>query len=142
MTKVLSLVSPKIEKFILFRVNSYHIQTKMAKKYEFHIKNQKSYQPGSRDCNFLKEIGQVAWALLGQRPHHLASMLECMQNHSVRKWKYILRDAFKKKKLQYIQQTSPLNGFIFYWNTRYTEQYLQITFLSKVLYLQIVTFIT
>ena len=33
-------------KFILFRVISYHIHTKMAKKYKFHIKNEKSYQPG------------------------------------------------------------------------------------------------
>ena len=36
MINISALVSPKIEKFILFRVITYHIHTKMAKKYEFH----------------------------------------------------------------------------------------------------------
>ena len=39
MINLSALVSPKIEKFILFRVITYHIHTKMAKKYEFHTMN-------------------------------------------------------------------------------------------------------
>ena len=49
-TKIINLsalVSPEIEKLILFRIISYHSHTKMAKKYEFHTKNEKSYQPSS-----------------------------------------------------------------------------------------------
>ena len=31
----------------------------------------------------------MAGSTWGQRPHHLASHLECMRRHSVKKWKYI-----------------------------------------------------
>ena len=54
--QLLALVSPQIENFILLRVISYHIHAKMAKKYEFHTKNEKSYQPGSRVFDIVMQM--------------------------------------------------------------------------------------
>ena len=59
MINLSALVSPKIEKFILFRVIIYHIHTKMAKKYEFHTKIEKSYQSDSREKEILKNFEKI-----------------------------------------------------------------------------------
>ena len=53
---LVALGSPKTEKFIPFKVSSYHIYTKMVKNYEYHTKNGKSHQPGGNAINFWVSI--------------------------------------------------------------------------------------
>ena len=47
MINILAKVLPKTQKFLLFRVISFHIHTKIAIKCLFHTKTEKSYHHGS-----------------------------------------------------------------------------------------------